>query len=348
MSSRAKFSSKLYQYNRDRFSNYKPIPTRYVKTPDHIMEEINKVRYSVVVDEDTSEYDTITQPDSTILNNMETEDPNIRGSRIWSFKGHSKSFQEQLQEIRTLPVDYFIVTNVKGEQIRVTFHRYNGTFTPHGVMDIIHWRLKPNKDRGGMMKKRSRSELYKQKLNDYLEGRTDKKPKPIFTQVNKMKVLKSLEANGNLATAASVVNAEEKDLIVYLDNNPAFAKDVRRAKQKFLDRLEAKAIERATGYEKLVWFQGKVVGKETDVSERMLLKVLEVNDPNKWGSAPQLNININNQIDPADSAKTKLASMLGLDAQEMIGTMQSEKEVDKQEEDDIIEVKPMFTTLFDH
>lgn len=137
--------------------------------------------------------------------------------------------------------------------------------------------------------------------------------------MKKANFIKKLSELGSIKAAAAVVGVTVGTISNHVSKDPIFADAVEIAKNQYLALLEEELHQRAvTGKKKQIWFQGRVVGEETVVSDKLLeLLITSKDDSYKKGSANVLDVNIQ-VTDAGSSAISKLASFLKLDKQQPI------------------------------
>lgn len=312
---------------------YYAAETVYVETPEEIKADHNG-RMVVLADVNNMEgyeKDGNFKHFGLDYNKMQF-DSSIKGARIWKPSPQNKI--KGFRWSRTALALYLIKRTRKGIDVRVAFHRRKGTCNPVGVVDVHPRRLWPVEKRArdgvkrsiAIKRNRDADKRYQKEMAEYLLGERKERPKRQLTPKARARILKAYEATGSLKAAASIGNMEEKDLLKLMDVYPKFATNMVKAKEKFVARLEQQAIELATGFDRMIYHRGKIIGKERVVNDKVLLKLLAVHDPERWSDKPaQTTVNINQTVvDPSDSAKTKLGSLLGLDSSLMIEAQEKE------------------------
>lgn len=122
-----------------------------------------------------------------------------------------------------------------------------------------------------------------------------------FTPELQDEFIAELERCGNITAAAKVCGIDRKTVYNAADADKVFAERKTEALAVYADKVRAKVGELATeGVLKPIWYQGRIVGYERVISERMLeLEAKRVDptyrdkDPNGAGAgAPQVNVQI--------------------------------------------------------
>lgn len=129
----------------------------------------------------------------------------------------------------------------------------------------------------------------------------------------KQKFLQHLQETFNLSAAAKAVGVHPQTVYQAMAADPEFKELVEEARMIACAEAEGEAYRRAVkGYEKDVYHQGNVVGKETIYSDRLLELVLKAN-VDRYANKQSLDIqgNVNVEI---SQAKTKLLSLLGVNS----------------------------------
>ena len=255
-------------------------------------------------------------------------DKEIGGTKIWADRGKADDLLVY-KDIKAQLVEYLITETRNGNMVRIAFHRARGSCNPAGIIDVHPNRLNRQSEggliAGALIKARKDLEL-RQKQEIALGKR--KTTSFRWNAKRKLRALKAIEMYGTLRAAAVELNVDESVVESFINRNAIFANQVIKAKNMFLHNLEKTALKLATGVERNVYYKGKVIGVQTEVNDKVLLKTLAVYDPNKWGDKQQVNVDVNvKEIDPSDSAKTKLAAMLGLESSKMIAHMTGEDDV---------------------
>ena len=102
----------------------------------------------------------------------------------------------------------------------------------------------------------------------------------------KQAYLAALEQTGNSASACEIVGIHRNLPYWWMETDKKFmeqrAKAQYRGEQGNADVLEGEADRRAMGYEADKWFQGKVVGKEIQHSDLLLMFKLKAMRPEKY------------------------------------------------------------------
>lgn len=140
------------------------------------------------------------------------------------------------------------------------------------------------------------------------------KPPVKFTPQKKRKFLEILSKTGNINASAAAVGVSRATIYKLTSKDKVFRERVEMAKDKALGILELAAVKRGVeGVEVILRDRnGKAIGTKREYSDRLLIKMMEANDPDRHrgnsGGAIDINVNVNAQ----DSAKNKLASMLDI------------------------------------
>lgn len=117
-----------------------------------------------------------------------------------------------------------------------------------------------------------------------------KKPKhpnshPKFDRQLKLKFLREYMKTLDRAQALKACDICLATFKRHLKEDEKFANDFEEIKENMLAEAESALFNRGVrGYKKDVFFQGVKTDEETVYSDKLLLKFLEANDPNKYGN----------------------------------------------------------------
>ena len=140
------------------------------------------------------------------------------------------------------------------------------------------------------------------------------KPPVKFTPQKKRKFLELLSKTGNINSSAAAVGISRANIYRLTAKDKVFRERVEMAKDKALGLLEMAAIKRGVeGVEVTLRDRnGKAIGTKREFSDRLLIKMMEANDPERHRANNNGNIDINVNVGAQDSAKSKLASLLDI------------------------------------
>lgn len=142
-----------------------------------------------------------------------------------------------------------------------------------------------------------------------------------FTATRRNKFLRALEKTGNINSAAAHAGVSRPTVYALMKRNERFAERVQMAKDKACGALEEEAVRRARdGVVKHKYYKGELIrdkdGKpveEREYSDTLLAKLLEAAAPELYGKKSSVNVKQDITVTTQDSAKDKLAKLLGFD-----------------------------------
>lgn len=135
-----------------------------------------------------------------------------------------------------------------------------------------------------------------------------------FTNARKRKFLRALEKVGNLNSAAAHTGVSRDTVYQHMRKNEDFAKAVEIARGKATFKLEEEAWLRATeGRDKTLYYKGEEIGTEKQYSDRLLERLLEASDRERYAKNTNVNLDANIEVSEGENAKQKLISLLKLE-----------------------------------
>ena len=142
----------------------------------------------------------------------------------------------------------------------------------------------------------------------------DTKPYGKMTPQKKRKFLEKLARTGNLHAAAADIGMSRSSMYKLMARDTAFRQRVEMARDKASGNLDEAAYKRGVeGVDKPIYNRnGQIIGTEKVYSDKLLMKLMEANDPERHGKGKRTENNININISAEDSAKAKLASLLDI------------------------------------
>lgn len=104
------------------------------------------------------------------------------------------------------------------------------------------------------------------------------------TQEKKQDFLERFTEAGTVQYAAALAGVGRRTVYEWLEADPIFAAEFKRAEEDVADKLEAEAIRRACeGIDKPVYYQGQKVDTYKEKSDTLLIFLLKGQKPEKYG-----------------------------------------------------------------
>lgn len=119
--------------------------------------------------------------------------------------------------------------------------------------------------------------------------------------------LKVYAKTGNHVLAGEVTGIKKNRVMDRARRDPWFNEQLNEARQLSVERLEGEAYRRAViGVDEPLYYQGEIFGTVKKYSDKLLLKLLEVNDERY---SPKLNLNVNRPMDLSKLSDSELATL---------------------------------------
>ena len=94
--------------------------------------------------------------------------------------------------------------------------------------------------------------------------------------------IERLKATGNITLAAAGAGVTRQNVYQTRSRNKTFRRQWDEALDEAVDLLDGEARRRATGFKKVVWHAGKIVGEENAYDSALLMFLLKAHRPNLY------------------------------------------------------------------